>query len=393
MKRIISIIIIGMTILLVGCSREKMFKISGNVSDAGDQKLYLEHMALDGTKTIDSVVLQDNGKFAFKHPVPEYPDFYRLRLGQQTIPFPIDTVEHIVVTADAQNFATSYNIEGSETAKQMKEIWLAQLDANVKVSGLIARYNQGQITINDYTEHLQEAISDYKRIANKYIFNNPKSSVSYFALFQQVGGALLYNIYDKQDSRCFAVVANVYEAIYPESTRTKHLYELALKSVSVVRAQERRERALAKRDSIGGIAPEIKVIGYVDITLPDINGDSITLSEIAKDCNTLLSFTSMAAGWTAQYNAELSNIYDVYGSKGLRIYQVGFDMDSHVWKTVAARLPWTNVRDKDGKYSQLVGYYNLSYLPALFIINKDGEIERRFSSFEEINRWLSVNMK
>lgn len=380
-----------MLLVTMSCNKTGNFKISGHVSDATDKVLYLEQLTLRGVNTLDSVKLPRNGEFTFKHPAPEYPEFYRLRLDKQFIPFAIDSIRELTVTADARNFATSYNISGSEDAMIIKEIWLAQLDANVKISSLVNQYNQSQITIDDLLLGKENAAKEYKEIANKYIFNTPIASVAYFALFQQVGKELIFSPYDKADSKSFAVVANIFEALYPESPRTKHLYNLALNSIAVVRAQEQRDRARAQADSI--ISKQTATeIGYVDIELPDIKDHQVKLSDIAKGHYTLLSFTSMATDWTSRYNSGLASLYETFGKKGLRIYQVGFDEDSHIWKNTVQNLPWVNVRDKNGVYSQLVGYYNLTSIPSLFIINKEGVIELRVKSLEEAKEWLSKRL-
>lgn len=374
-------------LVMTGCNKTSNFKISGHVSDAIDKVLYLEQLNLDGVTVLDSVKLARSGEFAFKQPAPESPEYYRLRLEKQFIPFAVDSVRHLSVTADARNFATSYNITGSEDAMLIKEIWLAQLDVNVKISSLVNQYNQGQISIDDLLLGKENAAREYKEIANKYIFNTPIASVAYFALFQQVGKELIFSPYDKADSKSFAVVANIFEALYPESPRTKHLYNLALNSIAVVRAQEQRDRARMQTDSIIN-SNTTSEIGYVEIELPDLNDKPVKLSDIAKGHYTLLSFTSMATDWTTRYNNGLSGLYDQFEKKGLRIYQVGFDEDSHIWKNTVQHLPWTNVRDKNGVYSQLVGYYNLTSIPSLFIINKEGVIELRVKNLEEAKEWL-----
>ncbi|MDO4770394.1 thioredoxin-like domain-containing protein [Porphyromonas sp.] len=386
-KSAIFLSILSVILSVIGCDNTKTFKVSGHVSDAIDKVLYLEHLGLDGVQVVDSVKLTGYGAFSFKQPAPEYPDFYRLRLDKQFIPFAVDSVRSLSVSADARNFATSYSITGSEDAMLIKEMWLAQLDVNVKISSLINQYNQNQISVEDFLRGKEAATREYKELANKHIFNDPKSPVAYFALFQQVGGEYIFKLYDKEDSKSFAIVANVYQAYYPGSPRSEHLYSLALRSIAVVRAQMKQDLARAQTDSLMK-AVTTQEIGYVDIELPDIKGNMIKLSDIAQGHYTLLSFTSMATEWTAQYNRELSNLYKAFEGKGLRIYQVGFDEDSHIWKSTVEGLPWTNVRDKNGGYSQLVGYYNLTSIPTLFIINKSGEISLRVKNFQEAKSWL-----
>ena len=389
MKRFGSITIqlislLGLVLAIAGCQKESGFKVSGHVSGASDQTLYLEHQALTGIEVVDSVKLKEGGKFSFTHPQPEYPDFYRLRLEKQTIPFPVDSTTNLNITADAASFATSYTIEGSDQAQKMKDIWLAQLDANLQVSKLMRQYNKSGISTAELNNQLDSLLSDYKKKALNYIYTEPGSQVAYFALFQQINEMLIFNPYDPEDSKAFAAVANSYDMYYPESPRTKHLYDLALKSIAVVRAQrrqaDRNQAMVAKVDSISGQDH----LGYYDITLPDMDGRDRTLSKETHGAAVLLCFTAMAADWSPSLIHVLESIYERYHEQGLKIFMVSLDSETHIWKSAVDRLPWINVRDRDSSYSQLIGMYNLQSLPTLFLINKQGDLVKRLESLEEV---------
>ena len=317
---------------------------------------------------------------------PEYPEFYRLRLDKQVIPFSVDSIETITINSDAQSFATGYTVEGSIPAEKIKHVWLAQLDANVAMSHLVQKYDAGSISYADFSQNRDSILSSYKDIAQKVIFEDPKSPVAYFALFQQIDGNLIFNIYDKKDSRIFAAVANVYDTFYPNSERRDHLYNLALRSIAVVRQQERAAKEFAQVDSLP--SKDVRHIGYFDITLPSLDGQEISLSDVANGHVTLLSFTSMDTDWSTAYQSQIASLYETYSPRGLRVYQVSFDTDSYVWKNRVVNQPWHNVRDKDGVYSSLIGLYNISSVPALFLINAEGDIVTRATSFDEVRGLL-----
>lgn len=372
--------------LLVGtnsCTEKgSCFHVVGTITGAVGKTLYLEHQGLTSIDPVDSVKLTEKGSYKLSGDSPEYPDFYRLRLDQQVIPFSIDSIETLTINSDAQSFATGYSVEGSIPAERIKSVWLAQLDANVAMSHLVKKYDRGQISYSDFAHERDSIMESYKEGAQKMIFEDPKSPVAYFALFQQIDGNLIFNIYDKEDSRIFAAVANVYDTFYPESDRRDHLYNLALRSLAVVRRQQKSAEAAAMADSLP--AQQVSEVGYFDITLPDLDGREVKLSEVAAGHVTLLSFTVMDTDWSSAYQAQLSQIYSDYGARGLRIYQVGLDSDSYVWKNRVANLPWHNVRDKEGVYSSLIGLYNVRTLPGLFLINAQGEIVSRITSFDDL---------
>lgn len=381
----------GLLVMLSSCSgEENEFRIQGTITGAVGKTLFLEHQGLTAIEPIDSVVLDERGKYKMGGEAPEYPEFYRLRLEKQVIPFSVDSIETITINSDAQSFATGYTVEGSIPAEKIKHVWLAQLDANVAMSQLVQKYDAGKISYADFANHRDSILQSYKDVAQEVIFEDPKSPVAYFALFQQIDGNLIFNIYDKKDSRIFAAVANVYDTFYPESERRDHLYNLALRSIAVVRQQEKAAQEIARIDSLP--QPKVRRIGYFDISLPDIDGKEVRLSEVAKDHMTLLSFTAMDTDWSVAYQSQINGLYQTYSGRGLRIYQVSFDGDSYVWKNRVAQQPWHNVRDTDGVYSSLIGLYNISSLPALFLINAQGDIVARASSFDELRSLIDKQL-
>lgn len=383
MKRFSSIIIALASVFLVfSCNDSKQFKVSGTVAGADKQTIYLEYLGLSGTEIVDSVALSRDGKFSFKHQLPQYPDFYRLRLGKQVIPFVVDTLPtNLVITSDVQSFATSYSITGDQASSQLREVWLALLDANVALAKLESAPSDSL-----YTAHRDSIISGYKDVAERFIFSNPQSPVAYFSLFQQVDGNLVFNLYDEKDSKAFAAIANVYQAFQSENPRTKHLYDLALRSIAVVREQKRRANDIVENPNNGNLADaDIQSIGYIDFSLPDVSGNQIKLSTIVgQGGSVLLAFSTMQANWSQEFNAALLEFYNRYHSQGLKIVQVSLDTDPHIWMTAAKGLPWTSLVDRDGAYSRLVGLYNLPALPSLFLIQNNGDALHRIGSLEQL---------
>ena len=152
----VSIHVVAVLSLLIGlfaaCDHQSDFTVKGVVSDADGQVMYLENVGVSSVTLMDSVKLNAAGKFQFKKPRPAYPDFYRLRLNNQLINFAIDSTETLSFVADAETFATSYTVEGSENGKAIKNITLAQLDANQLIQRLRKAYEAGEVSDTLYTD-------------------------------------------------------------------------------------------------------------------------------------------------------------------------------------------------------------------------------------------------
>ena len=93
---------------------EQRFTVEGNITEAKDTMLYLEHLTLgDGVLQIDSVKLDETGDFSLHGARPSNPEFYRLRIGNQVVNLSIDSTETVRVEATLPNMTLGYRVEGS----------------------------------------------------------------------------------------------------------------------------------------------------------------------------------------------------------------------------------------------------------------------------------------
>lgn len=360
--------------LFSACNNSSDFTVKGVVSGADGQFMYLENVGVSNVVTLDSIKLASGGKFKFTEKRPTYPDFYRLRLNNQWINFSVDSTETISFVADAGTFATSYTVEGSENSKAIKTITLAQLDANQAISRLRKEYEDKMISDTTYRSKVLAAADAYKEVARKYIYSAPMSTTAYFALFQQIDGLLFFDLYDKNDVKAYGAVATSYDHYYPESPRSKHLYNLTLQSMKVLRAQRPADFSNV----------EAKEISFLDIELPNARGEVIKLSSVAPGHVVLINFTAYQTEWSPALNMALGELYTKYHNQGFEIYQVSLDSDTHFWRNGASNLPWVSVRDPQSVYSQVAGLYNVKQLPALFILDRKGNLVKRVEDVKKL---------
>jgi len=356
------------------CNNSSDFIVKGVVAGADGQLMYLENVGISNVVTLDSIKLAPGGKFKFTEKRPEYPDFYRLRLNNQLINFAVDSTETISFVADAGTFATSYSVEGSENSKAIKAITLAQLDANQAISRLRKEYEDKMISDTTYRMKVLAAADAYKEVARKYIYSAPMSTAAYFALFQQIDGLLFFDLYDRKDVKAYGAVATSYNHTYPESPRSKHLYNLTLQSMKVLRAQR----------PVDYSNVETKEISFLDIELPDIRGEVVKLSTVAPGKVVLINFTAYQTEWSPALNMALGELYTKYHDQELEIYQVSLDSDFHFWRNGASNLPWVTVHDPQSVYSQVAGLYNVKQLPALFILDRKGNLVKRVEDVKKL---------
>lgn len=351
---------------VTACNNEPAFKVQGEVTDAADKMLYLEQTGLDGIVALDSVELGSNGTFSFSAARPEAPDFYRLRIEDKVINFSVDSTETVEVKADYKNFATDYNIQGSESNQKIKELVLLQTDLQERVNKLA----QSGIPVGIVQDSLSRMVNAYKNnVKRNYIFVGPNKPYAYFALFQVLNGYMIFDpLNNKEDVKCFAAVATSMNNLYPHADRSRNLYNMVIKGMKNTRASQVKPLDIP--------ADKIQETSIIDIPLMDINGTTRHLTDL-KGKVVLIDFTAYGSAESGARNLLLREIYDKYAPQGLEIYQISLDTDEHFWKTAADNLPWICVRDPQGPYSTYVNLYGVTKLPTAFLVNRNNELSMR----------------
>lgn len=343
------------------------FRIEGEVSGAEGKTLVFEHSGLQGIIPLDSIKLGTDGKFSFTWVRPEAPEFYRLRLDRDVINLAVDSTETIQVKAAASQFATAYQVEGSEDSQKIKELTLKQMEMQNRVNALADAVQNDRMPAGVYQDSLMSVVNRYKEeLKNNYIFEAPNRPYAYFALFQQVGQYTLFDpLASREDMRVFAAVATSLHAAYPNAARSQNLYNIVIKGMQ----NDRR----AQGQDIELPSEAVMESGLIDITLRDLHGDAHKLSELIGKV-VLLDFTVYQSDFSAEHNYMLRDIYDKYHDRGFEIYQVSLDANEHFWKLTADNLPWICVRDEQGTNSVNVSSYNVQSVPTVYLINRAGEL-------------------
>ncbi len=374
LRRFLPFMLIGM--MFFSCKQGDTFKVTGNIRSAEGDTLYLEHRGLAGVSILDSTVLKNDGAFAFKQPAPENPEFYQLRITNRIAVFAVDSTETLHISADASDWYNSFVVENSPTNDQMKEVDALTRDAARKIAGLEDQHKSGSIDDMAFIEQLDTTLQQYKTAVTKLILGNPSGATAYYAVFQKINDWLIFDPYNRQDYAMFGAVATSWNRYYPDTERTKHLYEFTMNALKARRQQEQQAKLLEN-------IPVEEGTGLPDIVLSEVDGRKVALSSLNGKV-VLLDFSVYSADFSPKHNMDLNNLYGRYQSKGFEIYQVSFDSDEHFWKTSAANLPWLTVRDPRSVNSTLLATYNVRQIPTAFLINREGDIIARIENYDQL---------
>ena len=378
-----SALLISIVGIFLSCSGKNHFTVKGVIKDGNEKMLYLENITASKVILLDSMRLGESGSYKFKHERPTAPDFYRLRLNYQLINFVVDSAETVVINSDTLRFATNYTVEGSKESERVKTLTLLQLKTSETYNQLQKDYRSQSITADEYKEKANACIDEYKDEAKNYIYTDPASASAYFALFQQINGLLIFDPYNKADSKAYGAVANNWNQRYPDAPRTKHLVQLFTTALAVMRGE----------DAHNWDANTIDSKDYFDVSLLSIDDKAYRLSETGKDKVVLVDFIAYEMQESPLHNQQLARAYAKYHAKGFEIYQISLDTDEHFWKNAAVNLPWICVIDPQSVNSDIAKKYNVHNLPAGFILSRKGEIVKRVDNYAELEADVAAQMK
>lgn len=363
-KTRLSLLPMAAALLLAGCSENK-WNAEGTITGAEGKSLVIE--APNGTGgwyPVDTVLIGKGGSFKVSGEPFGHPELLRLTLDGQSAYFPLDSTETVHIQADAASLQASTRLSGSESADRMQEV--NDLIAKVARTG---------------GENAVAFDSDLKRSLAEVILRDPADIVAYYLVFHRVGETRIFSPEEKSDLRIIGAVANAYTQHRPSDPRTALLKELYLSNRKVVMPS-------APTDTI--VAEEMK---FPDISLIDETGMKRSLSDVAdKGQVVILCFTAYTAQGSQALNVELNKVYTAHKAQGLEIFQVGLDDDEFQWRQSAKNLPWITVYNSPGDGAQSLLDYNIGSLPAIFILNRQGDLVERVDAVNRlestVNRYL-----
>lgn len=365
MKIINVIAAIALTAATYACSTKPQWTVEGVIEDAPETVLLLEMNNNGRWITIDSVTTDSQGRFKSIQDPIGYPDIFRLRLkdDNRALYFPIDSIETVTVMAKADAFDTGYTLSGSTAAEMMMAVDRRLLKA-IGEQGVTGAASDSLL----------------KRELGGMLLGDPAGIVSYYIINKNIGGVRLFNPSNPSDLRIIGAVANAFSQFRPSDPRTNYLKNLYL----------------ASRRADGSLRPDTiyaRQVGGFDISLFDNKGRSRSLSDLARQRKlVVLNFTSYAADESPAFNRILHNAWSAYHDQGLEIFQVSIDDDEHLWRQAAANLPWITVYQSPGESDQTLVNYNVTSLPATFILNRDGEVVERITDISTLNQAIGRHL-
>ena len=375
---------IGLVLLIAGfgCSNSKS-EISGVIIGEEDQNLILERLDVNKTFVIDSIQLGSEGSFSIKIKNEE-PELYILRNNEGAIiNLLVSPGDKIFIETSHESFGNGYRVAGSEESEGIRTLvehlhrTRNVLDSLQTVAGSIEDPGSPQMDLirNAYGQ----AFIKQNRFTIKYLVENMGSLSSVYALYQKYDGENLV-LGREQDLQYFKSVADSLEITHPNSSLT-----LSLRAD--IEQREARFKEAAQVSTLMEMAGE--ETGLLDLSIPDREGKEISLSSL-KGKVVLLTFWASGHNNSIEAMLQLKSTYNTYHARGFEVYAISLDNNKIQWMSAIDfnEFNWINVSELSYPNSTAALLYNVSSLPATFLINREGDIVAKNLVGRNLNTWL-----
>ncbi len=353
-----SILWLVVAALLAACN--PVAKVNGTIESAPSSEVVVKLLDVNRYEVLDTVAVDAAGKFSYKVKVQKgQPEFiYLFHKDRKIASLLLESGDKVSVKADTLG---NYEVSGSEESMKLAQVEKDYANALVRLDAVAAKLAEAEG--NDEASlrrELGKVYIDYYRSCVKYVLQNSKSLTVVPVLYQNFGAELPV-FGQSTDAIHFVNTADSLETVYPDSKYVKALRKEAERRFGYLEF----ETQLRNADEIG----------FPEVELPDIKSNKVKLSEVDAKV-VMLYFWNPSDAAQKMFNLDvLKGIYEDYHAKGFEIYQAAINPDKTEWAQVIRQqnLPWINVCDGLGSNSPYVTTYNLTALPATYII-ADGEL-------------------
>lgn len=356
------------TALIATCGRRDEARISLTVKGAPDSaEVVVSRLAMNEIQVLDTLYTSQGKASCEVSVYAGSPEFIYLSYGDgQTVPLLLQDRDRVSVTASWNGAGAT--VEGSEESLLMQEVdsvinaFKAAFDAGT--TELLAAEESGdQAEVSRLKRELGALYVRCKQDAIKYIYAHPKSMSVIPVLYMRTSDGLPV-FSQATDALIMERVYDSLKTVYPSSPYLVSLADEVSLRFNALEIQNRMASA--------------EEVDFPEIVLSDVNGRQQSLTALRGKV-VILMFWDASNVEQRVYNSDLKILYDKYRGRGLEIYQVGLNSDKTAWamQVKEQELPWISVCDPAAGASVSAMLYNVTQLPAMYVISRDGSIESK----------------
>lgn len=328
------------------------FTIQGNIKNKPNNLVVLLEVMPGGQQLIDSARTDAKGNFTISGNVTES-IICQLQWDESSLIYMIvDNKTQAKVECSGSGMDVSYALSGKgiESSAELKQLIDLNASYIIKLQNIENRARGLSNTSENYAIGMQlqqeyyQLLNERKKNITNLVLGMKKSPVPYFVLATQM-----------LDEIEFPLLEHAYQSLKAYAPTGKYTVEMA--------ARFEKEKLLA----IGAVAPDIK------LKQPD--GTELALSSLRGKV-VLIDFWASWCGPCRKENPFNVKMYNDFKDKGFEIFGVSLDSEAGRWKSAIAKdsLTWKHVSDLGGWQSAPAKLYQVSSIPATYLLDRDGKI-------------------
>ncbi len=384
MRRSFKLLIIPILMLLMMDCDRNATQISGRIEGGGNRNFALERLDVNRTILVDSIQTDESGDFDVKIHQEEPALFILKNEEGNIINLLMSPGEQVVIDATWDNFASGYSIGGSEESEKIRLLVEHMSRTRNELDSLLSLVDAIEDPEDPRMELIKNAyasaIIKQKRYTIRFIVENISSLSSIYALYQK---------YDSQnpvlgessDLQYFKSVADSLESRYPDIALVQSLKADIAQKEGEINTAFKVEKLLEQADE--------EITGLLDLKIPDLDGDSITLSSLQGKV-ILVYFWASENPASVESLLRMRSTYQKYHDQGFEIYAISLDNERRRWVQSVDynEFDWINVSELTYPDSRANLFYNVTSLPTNYLINREGDIIAKDLYGKTLETWL-----
>ena len=337
--------------------------ISGRFVGSNVDTVYLERVSdtFAAPERIGAQPLADNGAFSFEFDVEKSlsPRFYKLTFSGNTRPVTLvvkagDKIE----LESAGDIFINYRVSGSEESALICEFNHAYFGACDRLARIAENLSTGSRTMSEMELQAYRTAQEAIQTQLRFVGSNQGRLAAFYAVRHNVAEQYIPQLSGYGVNVVhYRTVLEGLVSNYPDSPY-----------IAVA------EREIADMEALVELGENVETISYPDLELEDIYKTKHRLSSLDGKV-ILLYFWSASNALCNNLNADLKPLYEHYSKRGFEVYHVSADADKAQWIEAVRQQghPWISVYG--GNNPEVFGLYNVTQLPASYLIDRRGNIE------------------
>jgi peroxiredoxin len=354
-------------------AQKKNFEIVGDIKNLPTKQVYLRALMRDKNRKITQQVIDSaevsNGKFTLQKDTLLADPAWAAELSyKDSITNKISTISFTnpyTSSDDKRGISTSFilentkmNISGDLKLKKAVDITGSKETDYQRKTGLM--FSPSLTPINKKIDSLQalgasnqvqlalaersEIIKKYKGKFKQMVIENPSAWGAVLNIYQNASS------FTPQELEEFVAIFN--KSVMSTATGKKLMNHIQQNKIL------------------------LSSMPFPDFNYADANNKKFSLNQLKGKKGTLIVFWASWCGPCRAEIPELKTFYANYKKKGIDIISISIDHSIVDWKKALdkEKMPWTNLSNLPGDYREISTKYNVSAIPAMFLLDKDSKI-------------------